>query len=68
MTMIQCMKCKNTNPQCRQSFVLYYSALCAITEAVNDGNRDSRYFQKDNTRRYGFIDVKCSHFEPKGEE
>lgn len=64
MTMTQCMKCKNSNPQCRQSFVLYYCALNAITELTMDANHDSRFF-KDDPRRYSF-EIKCSHFEPKG--
>ena len=66
MQMTQCMKCKNANVQCKQSFVMYYSALQSITILVNDGNRDSRFF-KDNPRTYDFVDIKCSHFEPKEE-
>ena len=45
---------------------MYYSALCSITNLVNDGNRDSRFF-KDNPRTYDFVDIKCSHFEPREE-
>ena len=43
---------------------MYYSALQLITDLVNDGNRDSRFF-KDNPRTYDFVDIKCSHFEPR---
>ena len=64
MTMTQCIKCKNSNPQCRESFVLYYCALSAVNELAMDANRDSRFF-KDNPREYSF-EIKCSHFEPKG--
>lgn len=45
---------------------MYYSALCSITNLVNDGNRDSKFF-KDNPRTYDFVDIKCSHFEPREE-
>lgn len=65
MVMQQCLKCKNSNPQCRQSFVVYYGALNMITELVNDGNRDSKFFkEKENQRHYDFI-INCSHFIPK---
>lgn len=63
MVMTQCIKCKNSNPQCRESFVYYFSALNAITQLVNDGNRDSRFF-KENPRFYDF-EIKCTQFEAK---
>ena len=63
MTMTQCTKCKNSNPQCRLSFVLYYESLNSITAIANNGNRSSRFF-KENPREYTF-DIKCSHYEPK---
>ena len=67
MTMSQCRKCKNSNPQCRQSFVLYYLALQSITTLANDGNMDSKFFkERENQREYTF-DIKCSHYEPKEE-
>lgn len=50
MVMEQCLKCKNSNPQCQQSFVLYYNALNTATQMVNDGNKDSRFFQKKNKK------------------
>lgn len=43
---------------------MYYNALWSITNLVNDGNRDSKFF-KDNPRTYDFVDIKCSHFEPR---
>ena len=63
MTMTQCRKCKNSNPQCRQSFVLYFLALNAVNELARDANQDSKFFKND-PREYSF-DVQCSHFEPK---
>lgn len=63
MVMTQCLHCKNSNPQCRESFVIYYESLNCITQLVNDGNRDSRFFKKDfSVREYGF-DIKCSKYE-----
>ena len=67
MTMSQCKKCKNSNPQCRQSLVLYYMALQTVTTLANDGNMDSKFFkERENQREYTF-DIKCSHYEPKEE-
>lgn len=65
MVMKQCLYCKNTNAQCRQSFVMYNMALFNITELVNDGNRDSRFFNDRNKQRRYDYEIKCSHFEPK---
>lgn len=64
MVVKQCLNCKNTNAQCRQSFVLYSLSLANITDLVNDGNRDSRFFNDSNKRHYDY-EIKCSHFEPK---
>ena len=65
MTMSQCKKCKNSNPQCRQSLVLYYMALQTVTTLANDGNMDSKFFkERENQREYTF-DIKCSDYEPK---
>lgn len=62
MVMQQCLHCKNTNAQCRQSFVLYYMALKNTTELANDGNRDSKFFKdKSNKREFNF-DVYCSKY------
>jgi hypothetical protein len=42
-------------------------SLQNITEMVNDGNRDSKFFkERENKREYSF-DIKCSHYEPKEE-
>ena len=67
MTMTQCIKCKNSNPKCRESFMLYYSALSVISQLADCGNRDSKFFKdKEDKRCYSF-NVKCSHYEPKEE-
>lgn len=66
MQMTQCMKCKNAKVLCKQSFVMYYGTLCSITNLVNILNKENRFF-KDNPRTYDFVDIKCSHFEPKEE-
>ena len=60
MVVKQCLNCKNSNPQCRQSFVLYLRTLLAITDMVNDGNKDSKFF-KENQREYNF-DIKCNKY------
>lgn len=67
MTMSQCINCKNSNPQCRQSFVLYYMTLQSVTSIANDGNMDSRFFKERKDQREYTFDVKCSHYEPKEE-
>lgn len=67
MVMVQCTKCKNSNPQCRENFVLYFSAVNMATQLANNANENSRFFkEKENQRHYTF-EVKCSHFEPKEE-
>lgn len=60
MIVEQCLNCKNSNPQCRQSFALYSIALLAITGLVNDGNKDSKFF-RENQREYNF-DIKCNKY------
>ena len=60
MVVEQCLNCKNSNPQCRQSFALYSIALLAITGLVNDGNKDSKFF-RENQRKYDF-DIKCNKY------
>ena len=63
MVVEQCVNCKHSNPQCRQSFVLYLKTLLAITDLVNDGNKDSKFFkEKEDKREYSF-NIECNKFE-----
>lgn len=65
MVVKQCIYCENSNPQCKQSFVLYLGALNTITQLVNDGNKDSKFFKDKEKQRYYDFEIKCSHFVPK---
>lgn len=63
MVMEQCTHCKNSNPQCRQSFVLYNQALYSVTKVVNNGNQKNKFFkEKEDKREYGF-NIECNKFE-----
>lgn len=65
MVVEQCLRCKNSNPQCRQSFILYFCALNTATQMVNDGNKDSKFFPKEEQKREYDFEIKCSHYEEK---
>ena len=67
MVMEQCLRCKNSNPQCKESFVLYFRAMNVIAQLANDGNEDSKFFKEKEDKRYFTFEVNCSHFKPKEE-